>query len=141
MISSQPRWSLVTDASVGGTGFWVDNVVISALFMGCGTCVVPTAVDAADPEAVSFALAGENPVRERALLRYTLPSRLPVRIEVFSVTGRKMRTLVDRVDEAGTYTVPFEMRGESGRTLGSGLYLVHMTAGSERRTVRVIAIE
>src|SRR5262249_29496766 len=45
MTSMQPRWSLVTDASVGVNGFWVDNVVIKALFVGCGPCApTPTLV-------------------------------------------------------------------------------------------------
>src|SRR5207247_4306956 len=35
ITSMQPRWSLVTDSSVGIEGFWVDNVVIKALFVGC----------------------------------------------------------------------------------------------------------
>ena len=46
MTSMQPRWSLVTDSSVGVEGFYVDNVVIKALFVGCGTCLpTPTLVE------------------------------------------------------------------------------------------------
>ena len=91
--------------------------------------------------AFAFALAGSNPFQGRTSLSYTLPTRSPVRIDVFSVTGQKVRTLVNRVDDAGTFTVPFELSGAGSRALNPGMYLVSITAGKDRKTLRVVGLQ
>jgi hypothetical protein len=89
---------------------------------------------------LEFRIAGENPFRRATTLQYALPARMPVRVEVFTVDGRRAATLVDAVEEAGVHTVPFELNGP-GRSLKAGFYLVQLTAGEERRTLRLVAVE
>src|SRR5206468_3030101 len=95
--------------AAGGTG--------ANKYLVRGNCAV-TGI-ATDPDAgstaFSFRLAGANPFQARTALGYTLPARAPVRIEIFSVTGQRVATLVNRVQEAGSYTVPFELKDPSGR--------------------------
>src|SRR5207247_1502371 len=78
-----------------------------------GNCAV-TGVErdpGVEPGAFSFRLAGANPFRSSSALTYALPERAPVRIEIYSVTGQRVATLVNRVQEAGLYTVPFGLAG------------------------------
>jgi hypothetical protein len=89
--------------------------------------------------SLSFSLSS-NPVRGEGMLRYALPDRRAVRIEVFGVNGQRVRTLVNRVDGPGSYSVPFRVH-DSGSNLGAGVYLVRITAGSERRSLRVVALD
>ncbi len=93
------------------------------------------------PQAFRFGLAGANPFRGATALTYALPERSTVRLEVYSVTGQRVRTLVDQVQEAGTYTVPFSVHKSGGRSLGAGVYLVRITAGRWKGSTRVIAFE
>ena len=90
--------------------------------------------------ALQFRIAGTNPFRDGTTLQYALPDRLPVRIEVFTVSGRRVATLVDGTEEAGVHTVRFDLR-TGDRSLGAGLYLVHLRAGDQTRTLRVIALQ
>ncbi len=89
---------------------------------------------------VSFALAGANPFRGGTTFVYSLPASMPVRVDVFDVAGRRVRTLVDRDQEAGVHTVSLSLGGPEGR-LGAGVYLVRLRAGFTEKTVRVIAIQ
>lgn len=51
-----------------------------------------------------------------------------------------MRTLVDLTQEAGTYTIPFSLRGSGERALSPGVYVVRIAAGQNQDRKRVIAL-
>ena len=63
-----------------------------------------------------------NPLRDRARLAYRLPSAGHVRLEIYDVAGRWVRTLVDGTQPAGNYTVTWDARDASGRRLPRGIY-------------------
>jgi len=88
----------------------------------------------------TFALAGANPFREQTLLSYSLGTRSPVSIAVYSVAGRRLRTLVDRVQEPGRYAVALHRVDDSGSRLAAGVYLVRLTAGSHAKNLRVVVV-
>jgi hypothetical protein len=88
----------------------------------------------------AFAISGGNPFSKRTTLSYTLPHADFVRVEVYSVAGQKVRTLVNRLDAAGTHTVDFALR-EGSSPLLPGVYLVRMSSGTFRKTLRVVGIE
>ncbi len=88
----------------------------------------------------SFALAGSNPFTNRVTLRYTLPKAEHVAIDVYTVAGQRVQTLVNRTDGAGAHSVDFAMR-DGARALQPGVYLVKITAGSYSHTVRVVGIQ
>jgi hypothetical protein len=104
-------------------------------------CIEPVAgVGSSDPRRFRLALAGANPSRGSTMLSYAVPQRSPVKIEVYSVMGQRLRTLVDRVVEPGEYTVRFALHEGGAHRLSPGIYLVRMTAGDWTRGVRVIAL-
>jgi len=102
------------------------------------TCTVGVGDDPVVLGGVSLALAGANPFLGRTALTYTLPTRVPVRMEVYRVSGQRVAMLVDGVQGPGVYRVPLESRG---RGLGPGIYMVKMSAGSVERHLRVVALE
>lgn len=90
--------------------------------------------------AYSFAIAGSNPFTNRVTLRYTLPKSEHVAIDVYTVTGQRVRTLVSRNETPGAHSVDFAMR-DGSRALTPGVYMVKITAGSYSHTLRVVGIE
>jgi hypothetical protein len=87
----------------------------------------------------SFTLAGKNPVVAGASsLRYTLPVATHVRIDVYNVSGQRVRTLVDRSEGPGAHSVDFAIgRG----ALTPGVYMVRITAGKDQQMLRVVALD
>jgi hypothetical protein len=99
-----------------------------------------TAKVAVGPKAVSFAVTGANPFQSSTTLRYALPTAQPVRIELYSVAGQRLRTLVDGTQPAGEHLL--ELRLGKGRdALAPGVYLVRLSSASYQRTLRVVGIE
>jgi len=92
------------------------------------------------PTALVLEVAGANPFHGGTLLRYALPTREDVRIEVFDVGGRRVRVLSEGQQEPGAYEIPFRLRGPSGAALRAGIYLVRLDAGAEVRGLRLVAL-
>jgi hypothetical protein len=88
----------------------------------------------------SFGLLGSNPFRGEGWFRYTLPAPSRVKVEVFGIRGEKLRTLVDREQDAGSYNVSLRLHDRDAGVLGAGVYLVRITAGNEVRNLRVVGL-
>lgn len=90
------------------------------------------------PRELAFALAGENPSRSGStMLRFDLPSAGEASLELYNVTGQRVRTLASGTRAAGTYTLGWDGRGDGGRALSNGVYFARFRAGSFTRTLRV----
>jgi hypothetical protein len=76
-----------------------------------------------------------NPFREKTTIQYTLPRMQRVRLEIYDIMGRKVRTLLDDVQRAGENQVEFD----AGR-LASGSYFYHIDAQYFRKTGRVTLV-
>jgi hypothetical protein len=57
-----------------------------------------------------------NPFRERTTIKYCVPDKMKIVLEIFDSNGNKVKTLVDEQKEAGTYKIEFNakelVRGE-----------------------------
>src|SRR5262249_44574453 len=71
-----------------------------------------------------------NPFNPSTTIRYDLPSPSRVRIAIYGVDGRRVRTLIDRVMPAGRHAVTWDGTDESGREVGTSVYFYRMDAGA-----------
>jgi hypothetical protein len=78
-----------------------------------------------------------NPFRRVTTIRYDLPRPGAVHLAVYDVTGRLVRTLVDRVEEAGFRSVVWDGKDTGGQRVSSGVffYALETAEGSVRRKV------
>ena len=101
-------------------------------------------VAGAEPSAaagVSLA-AGPTPARGPLVVNYSVSRPGPISIEVFDVTGARIRTLLDATTVApGRYTVDWDLRPEHGATSRAGLYFIRLVCPEGERTVRIVELE
>jgi hypothetical protein len=64
-----------------------------------------------------------NPFGYETLIQYRIPEYGPVQIEVYSITGQKVRTLVHEYKDEGKYEVIWDASDDSGRKLQEGMYI------------------
>ncbi len=81
---------------------------------------------AAAPAVTELALdvPAPNPFRDRATVRFALPTAGSVRVAVYDVLGREVAVLVDGEQPAGRHEVTLRSEG-----LAAGLYVVRLTVG------------
>ena len=49
-----------------------------------------------------------NPFKEKTTIKYCVPDKMKIRLEVFDTDGNKVKTLVNEIKEAGTYKVELD---------------------------------
>ncbi|MCG3156135.1 MAG: hypothetical protein DKINENOH_02750 [bacterium] len=74
-------------------------------------------------------------------LAYRLPELAPVRLEIRNMLGQRVRTLVDRVQNAGEYQVSWDGRDETGRPCSAGVYFVKLQAGAQVQQQRLTVVK
>lgn len=61
-------------------------------------------------------------------------------LDVYSVSGRVVATIVDSWKNAGETAVDWSGRASNGRTLSSGVYFLRLTAGERTVTTKMIVL-
>ncbi len=116
------------------------NSPVELLLTGAGTQNV--AVDGGGPTAFALNQNQPNPFAGRTTIRYAVPVRTPVVLDVYDLQGHRVATLVDRVQEPGTYTVPFGpgMSAAGGRIgdVRAGVYFYRLRAGAFSATRKML---
>ncbi len=86
----------------------------------------PTAVDA--PPATVTAMRGNfpNPFNPRTRIEFSLAEAEPVRLDVFDIEGRRVRTLIDGPRPTGPQGISWDGLDQRGRALPSGVYLARL---------------
>ena len=72
-----------------------------------------------------------NPFNPSTTIRYSLPERALVRLEVFDIAGRQIVCLVNEKQPVGPHSVQWDGRNGRGVEVSSGIYLYRLTAGKE----------
>lgn len=100
---------------------------------------VPVAVgDGAAGAALQLA-AVPNPARGNVAVSFELPRAGRVSLEVFDVTGRRVRVIAAGERAAGAHRALWDGRSAEGREQ-SGLFFLRLTAGGDRATTRVLML-
>jgi hypothetical protein len=81
-----------------------------------------------------------NPFRSSATIAFTMPADGRARIDVFNVNGRRIRTVLDDMCEAGPNEVTWDGCDPSGAELASGVYFYRLetAAGSETKKMLLL---
>jgi hypothetical protein len=77
-----------------------------------------------------------NPFNPTTEIRYDVPTLSNIRITVYDIIGRHVRTLVNAENTPGHYTVTFD-----ASNLASGLYLYRMIAGNFEQAHHMMLIK
>lgn len=97
--------------------------------------LVGVAKDTRPPRPFVLHSAVPNPFGARTVIRYELSKRTDVRIDVYDVAGRLVRTLVDtRGRPAGSFEAIWDGRDSGGYRVASGVYFYRIVAAGLHET-------
>ncbi|HUU27621.1 MAG TPA: heparinase II/III family protein [archaeon] len=94
------------------------------------------------PQAYGLDQNSPNPFNPSTVITYSVSQgqAVPVRLEVFSLQGRTVKTLVNEVREAGVYSVFWDGTDKDGARAASGVYLYRLTAGDYTRVRKMVLL-
>jgi hypothetical protein len=81
-----------------------------------------------------------NPFRASTSIAYEVPHEMDVSIRVHDVSGRLVRTLVDRVVEPGRHAVAWDGTNDDGEAVGSGVYFCNTEASEYHETRKMVLL-
>ena len=81
-----------------------------------------------------------NPFKSKVEISYVLSNKAFVKLGIYDVSGRLIRMLADKRQEAGEYTVIWDGRDERGHRVGNGVYFVRLKVGKDTRSRRILLL-
>lgn len=88
------------------------------------------------PFEVRLAAAYPNPFNASTTVRLELPEMMPVRLDVFDLTGRRVQTLTQTTLPAGIHEVRFD-----AGSLSTGMYILRLQTPTVQRHLQVTLIK
>jgi flagellar hook assembly protein FlgD len=126
---------------------WVAQGKAPPVMMQRSTVKVTVTTDVVEdgrrPEPLAFKLdrSFPNPFRGTTTIAFALPQPGRVRVMIYDLRGRLVRTLVDDRREPGRYRTHWDGRNAAGQQVASGVYFIRYDSGSRSLTERTVLLK
>ena len=82
-----------------------------------------------------------NPFHQTTMISFSLSKKGMTSLEIFDLTGRLVRTLIEAEKEAGNYRVEWNGRDSRGREVPSGIYFYKLTSNEKSLIKKMILLK
>jgi len=82
-----------------------------------------------------------NPFNPSTVIRYSVPEQGDIKLEVFDITGKLVRTLVNTFRLSGNYETVWNGRDDRGMNVPSGVYIYKLQAGKFSESKKMLLIK
>ena len=79
-----------------------------------------------------------NPFNPQTSIQYELSLPMSIQLDIFNLTGQKIKTLVNEYKRAGNHSVTWDGTDASGENVSSGIYIYSLHAGGNIQTSKMI---
>ncbi len=144
-LGSQISYTYTDSATEQNTVYyyWLESVSLegSSEFFGPLTVTVGGGSGPETPEIPVFTAllnAYPNPFNPSTNLRYSMKEAGKVQIDIYNTKGQLVRSMNANHTTPGYYSMTWDGRDASGRTVGSGVYMYQMTSGQYKAAKKMI---
>ena len=132
------RFHFISDSAQAFTGILIDDVEIHVY----KTSTTPvTDKSSAPPTEFYLAQNYPNPFNPGTTLEWSMSRSEQVRLDVYDLLGRKVKTLVDARREAGKNRVFWDGTDDNAQAAAAGVYFCRIVTGSRQsRVVKMILL-
>ncbi|MFL2989924.1 MAG: choice-of-anchor J domain-containing protein [Candidatus Neomarinimicrobiota bacterium] len=82
-----------------------------------------------------------NPFNPTTKISYDLPKNEFVSISIYNVMGRKMKSLINAMQEAGYRSLTWNATDDLGQSVSAGMYIYTIQAGEFRQTRKMVLLK
>jgi hypothetical protein len=139
--SADNQWLYyVADSDQDGTSESVWLYLIRAYVSVGGIGTEKETIELA-PSKYNLAQNYPNPFNPSTTIKFSIPQGNDVVIEIYNMTGQKIKTLVKDYYAAGTYEAAWNGLNENGMKVSSGIYLYRIKAGNYIKTNKMTLLK
>jgi hypothetical protein len=124
-LKDDTLWYPMNGMNIDGTSLSGWNAMIRAEFVYLVSDGVAETIDEL-PSSYSLGQNYPNPFNPSTRIDYTIPKTGNVKINIYDILGRNIKTLINEIQGKGKYSVRWNGDDNSGRRVSSGLYLYRM---------------
>lgn len=92
------------------------------------------------PETFVLKNAYPNPFNPEIHITFGLPEKRHVRLDIFDINGRKIRTLINDTRKAGWHTVSWNGKNDRGIAVSSGTYIFRIQAQQDVASRKIVLL-
>jgi type IX secretion system substrate protein len=82
-----------------------------------------------------------NPFNSTTLLHYSIPKTGRVTIKIYTVLGKEVLSLLDKIMNPGEYKINWDGTNHIGKKLSSGIYLATIQTGTELSSSKLLILK
>ena len=123
-------------ASPGGDSLFISDYYARSLRLITGVTVGVVNISSLIPEGYAIQQNFPNPFNPETKIVYQIPVKENVIIKVSDVSGKEVETLVNEIQNPGSYQVTF-----NGINYASGIYYYTIQSGSYLKTIKMMLIK
>ena len=98
-------------------------------------------VTVAVPAEFSLSQNYPNPFNPATTISFSLPQKSPVKLVVYDILGKEVKTLINSEKDAGSYDVQWNGTNNNGQTVSTGIYIYRIKAGDFVREKKMILMK
>ncbi|MBN2070590.1 MAG: T9SS type A sorting domain-containing protein [Candidatus Krumholzibacteriota bacterium] len=127
------RFHFATDEQLAYTGWFIDDIEVSTDQLTDSDIPVPGG-------ATALRSVYPNPFNPSTIIKYEVSGDSDVEITIYDVSGKRIRSLVNRHHVSGIYDIAWDGRNDRGKKVSSGVYLCRARIGVYSATRRLILL-
>ncbi len=82
-----------------------------------------------------------NPFNNSVTLQYYVPAAGTIKIKIYDLQGREVRTLVNKSEQSGNHSIHWDSLDGNGQALASGLYMIVMQTSNQRAYHKLLLLK
>ncbi|MHB2156493.1 FlgD immunoglobulin-like domain containing protein [Calditrichota bacterium GD2] len=82
-----------------------------------------------------------NPFNPRTIIRFALPEDGHVQLTIYSMSGQKVRILIDGQFSKGYHQIVWDGTNESGQSVSGGLYFYELRTNHKRILKKMLLVK
>ena len=97
--------------------------------------------DVSTPYKINLHQNYPNPFNPTTLIRYDLPVNEHVSINIYDLTGKRVKSLVNTNQDAGYRSIYWNATNDLGQPVSAGMYIYTIQAGEFRQTKKMVLLK
>ncbi len=112
----------------------------SPIWFNVNTSIATDVAGGSVPRKLELHQNRPNPFNPTTMIRFEIPSKAKTRLEIYDVSGRLVRTLVDGEIAAGTHEATWDGTDNVGHNVSSGVYFYRVLAAGKTENRKMLLL-
>jgi hypothetical protein len=128
------RFVFGSDGGVTGEGWYLDNIRVEMDYTAAQDDIIPSSVTLCE----NF----PNPFNPHTTLRFALPAKDKISLEIYNVKGQLVKTLIRQTEfSAGTHSLVWDGTDNQQQSVSSGMYMYRLHSSKSSLSRKMLLLK